>query len=416
MIANAEIIAVGSELLTASKIDTNSLWLTDQLNSFGVEVVQKSILGDDRTRLAEAIRNALGRSAIVILTGGLGPTEDDVTRDAAAAALGRQLTFREDVSEGIAERFRRMKRTMSEINKRQAYVIEGAEVLANDRGTAPGQWIAQDDRILTLLPGPPGELKAMFERHCRPRLEKLLPPQVIRTRFYRVACMPESDLDQLIAPVYTRFANPVTTILAALGDIQVHLRARCSTCDEAEALLARVGSEIEALLGDRIYTTTGQPLEAFIGDVLTARGESVAVAESMTGGLLAGRLTGIPGSSKYFKGGLLTYTDQAKARLLGISTELLESHGAVSEPAARAMASAARERLGTTYGVSITGYAGPDGGTEADPVGSVYIGVARHDECLVRRLHFVGDRNRIRTMAVQWALDLLRRSLMRSPD
>jgi nicotinamide-nucleotide amidase len=412
---DAEIIAVGSELLTASKIDTNSLWLTDQMNALGVEVTQKSIVGDDRSRLTAAVAGALERSQIVLITGGLGPTEDDVTRDAVAAALGRGQTFRQDLCDAIADRFQRMKRRMAEINKRQAFLIDDAEPLTNERGTAPGQWIEERGRIVALLPGPPGEMKHVFEAQVLPRLQHLLPPQVIRTRFYRVACMPESDLDQLIAPVYTKYSNPVTTVLAALGDIQVHLRARCATCEEGDLLLAEVGARIEELVGDRIYTDCGRSIEEVIAEFLTSRGETLAVAESATGGLLAGRLTSLAGASQYFNGGLLTYTDMAKQSLLGVSRELLAEHSAVSEPVACAMAHGARTKLSTTYAASVTGYAGPDGGTDRDPVGTFYIGVATPETCVVRRLHFTGDRNRIRTMAVQWTLDLLRRTLLRLP-
>ena len=219
---NAEIVAVGSEMLTEDKVDTNSLYLTGQLNTLGVEVVQKTIVGDDRTRLTAVISDALKRSEIVILSGGLGPTEDDVTRDAVAAALGVGQSFRQDVCDQISARFARMNRTMAEINKRQASVIDGAEVLPNENGTAPGQWISVQGKILMLLPGPPKELKALFEQQCLSRLRTILPQQVIRTMHMRVAGMGESDVDQLIAPVYTKYANPVTTILAGAGDIQIH--------------------------------------------------------------------------------------------------------------------------------------------------------------------------------------------------
>src|SRR5579871_3256718 len=233
--AVAEIIAVGSELLTPQKLDTNSLWLTDQLNALGVEVVRKTVVGDDRDRLTETILDAIGRSQVVVLTGGLGPTEDDLTRDAVGVALGRELIFHQEICDLIAERFRRFNRKMAEVNKRQAYVLDGAEVLPNDRGTAPGQWILKDGIAVMLLPGPPNELKAMFEKQCLPRLERLLPPQVLRTRFYRTIGLPEADLDQMIAPVYTRYTNPATTILAVSGEIHIHLRARCATAEQAEA-------------------------------------------------------------------------------------------------------------------------------------------------------------------------------------
>ena len=225
----AEIIAVGSELLTSQRIDTNSLFLTDQLNTLGVEVRRKMVVGDDRDLLTASIREALDRVEIVILTGGLGPTEDDLTRDAVASATGRKLIFRDDLRDAITQRFQRMNRKMAEINLRQAYAVDGAEALPNPNGTAAGQWLDHKNRVVMLLPGPPHEMKPMFLDQCVPRLTQRLPAQVIRTRFYRVAGMGESDLDQLIAPVYTKYTNPVTTILAAPSDIQIHLRARCDT-------------------------------------------------------------------------------------------------------------------------------------------------------------------------------------------
>jgi nicotinamide-nucleotide amidase len=408
---NAEIIAVGSELLTPERIDTNSLYLTDRLNSLGVEVVYKCVVGDDRERLAEAVRQAAARSEIVVLSGGLGPTEDDVTRDAVALALGRGTTYREEIADQIEARFRRMGRKMVEINRRQAYVIDGAEILANPNGTAPGQWIESDGRAVMLLPGPPPELKPMFERECLPRLERMVPPLALRTRFYRVAGMGESDLDQLIAPIYKPYANPVTTILAAPGDIQIHLRARCGTEAEAETLLAEVGGRIEELLGDRLYSRTGDPLEKVAGDLLRERGATLAVAESCTGGLVSERITSIPGSSDYFVGGFLVYTNAMKTALLGVAAGLLAEHGAVSAQAAEAMAAGACERTGAAWALSVTGVAGPGGSTEAAPVGTVFIGLAGPDGVCSLKSRFLGDRSRVRALAAQTALDLLRKKL-----
>jgi len=297
----AEIIAVGSELLTAQKIDTDSLYLTGELNALGIEVVSKTVVGDDRERLSAMIRDSLRRSPLVILTGGLGPTEDDVTRDAVASALGRELQFNPVVCEGIEARFRLMNRRMAEINRRQAYIIAGAEILNNENGTAPGQWVEDNGRIVILLPGPPIELKPMFARCCLPRLQAAIPSAVIRTRFYRVSGMPESELDQLISPVYTRYSNPVTTILAAPGDIQIHLRARTETEPQAEALLNELGAQIEELLGKRIYSCNGEPLEAVVGAALRRRRETLSVAESCTGGFLAGRITRRRGSVRLLR-------------------------------------------------------------------------------------------------------------------
>lgn len=409
---DAAIIAIGSELLTPQRLDTNSLFLTDRLNALGVELLFKMVVGDDRVRLVQAMQHALASAQILILTGGLGPTEDDVTRDAVSQLTGRELLFSEEIVQWIAERFKKFGRTMAENNKRQAYQLTGAEILPNPNGTAPGQWLTWEGRHILLLPGPPNELKPMFENHCIPRLEKLLPPQVIRSRFYRVAGMGESDLDQLISPVYKTFENPVTTILAAPGDIQIHLRARCGTEAEAEELLKKVGDPIASLLGDRIYSRNGDPIEAVVGRMVQGRDLTLAVAESCTGGMLAERITSVAGASEYFAGGFLAYTYKAKTELLGIAPDVLREHGAVSETVAKLMAVAARERTRASVGVSITGVAGPSQGDEKEPVGTVFIGVSVGASTTVRRFQFPGDRKRVRTMATQTALDLLRKKLM----
>ncbi|MDX1980100.1 MAG: competence/damage-inducible protein A [Bryobacteraceae bacterium] len=409
---NAAILAIGSEMLTPQRIDTNSLFVTDKLNTLGVEVVLKMVVGDDRKRLVQAMRHALSEAGLLIISGGLGPTEDDLTREAVADLTGRELIFRQEVVDWIAERFRRFNRPMAENNKRQGYVLDGAEILPNPNGTAPGQWLTHGGAHILLLPGPPGELKPMVENHCLPRLEKLLPPMVIRTRFYRVAGMGESDLDQLIAPVYKPFENPATTILAAPGDIQIHLRARCETETEAEDLLKKVGDPIAGLLGDRIYSRNGDPLETVAGRMLKERMLTLSVAESCTGGMLAERITSVPGASEYFAGGLLTYTNRAKQDLLGIDMDLIDEHGAVSEVVAKAMALGARERTGSKVALSVTGVAGPSQGEEKEPVGTVFVAIAHGELCTAKRLVYPGDRKRVRTMAVQAALDMLRRKLL----
>jgi nicotinamide-nucleotide amidase len=409
---NAEIIAVGSELLTADRVDTNSLWLTRELNALGVELRRKVVVGDDRALLAQAVRAALERAGIVILTGGLGPTEDDVTRDAVAEALGRKLVFRQDLLDTLSERFQRLNRKMADNNRRQTFVVDGAEPLPNGRGTAPGQWIEAAAKAILLLPGPPHELKAMFTAECLPRLAARLPVQVIRTRFYRVAGMGESDLDLLISPVYKPYLNPATTILAGAGDIQIHLRAHGETEAQAEALLEAVGPPIEALLGDRLYSRDGASLETVIGRQLRARGATVSVAESCTGGWLGERITSVAGSSDYFVGGFLVYTDPMKTRLLGVDAALLKQFTAVSEQAAKAMAEGARARTGSTYAVSVTGEAGPQSQSGA-PVGTVVVGLASPDgEPQAYRYQLFGDRNGVRSRAAQWALDELRRKLV----
>jgi nicotinamide-nucleotide amidase len=413
--SDAEIIAVGSEMLTSQRLDTNSLFITDQLNALGVEVRRKLIVGDDRAILTAAVRDALAHADIVIVTGGLGPTEDDLTRESVAQALGRELVFHQDLSDAIEERFRRRQRRMAANNKKQAFVVTGAEILPNPNGTAVGQWIRErteaDAKVVMLLPGPPGELKPMFANECVPRLAELLPAQSIRARQYRVTGMTESDLDHLIAPVYSKFTNPATTILASPGDIQIHLRARCATEEEAERLLAEVGGGIEGLLGDRIFSRNGDSLEAVVGQLLRARGATVAVAESCTGGMVAERITSVPGSSAYFAGGFIVYSNAMKERALGVDPDLIAKHTAVSEEMARAMAESARIRSGATYAISTTGEAGPESSTGA-PVGTVYAGFAGPNDAVeARKFNLPGDRARIRMFATQGALDFLRRRI-----
>ncbi len=413
---NAEIIAAGSEMLTPARIDTNSLYLTAELNNIGVEVVAKSVIGDDRDRLAAAIRRALSDSPILILSGGLGPTEDDVTREAVAQALNRKLTYSGEIAKALERRFARAGRKMAGINMRQAFVIEGAAVLPNDRGTAPGQWVEESGAVAMLLPGPPHELQAMFERECLPRLAGMVPRMAIRTLSLRVAGMAESDVDQIVAPIYKKYENPATTILAAAGEIQVHLRARCASVAEADALLAEVGGPIELALGDRVYSRNGEPLEAVVGGLLRRSGATVSVAESCTGGLLGERITSVAGSSGYFAGGFITYSDAMKVEMLGVSLDTLERFGAVSGETAEAMAVGARRRTGSTYALSVTGAAGPEAPSgpagNPIPVGTVYIGLAGAAGARVLRRVLFGDRQRIRVFAAQMALDLLRRRML----
>jgi nicotinamide-nucleotide amidase len=408
----AEIIAVGSEMLTPERVDTNSLFLTAQLNDLGIEVTAKHVIGDDRERLASAVRRALSMVRLVIVSGGLGPTEDDVTRDAMALALDRRQVLNPDILAGIEQRFRAMNRHMPGINRRQAMVMEGAHVLANERGTAPGQWIEDGDRIAILLPGPPHELKHMFERQCAARLSRIVPPLAIRTLVLRISGMSESELDQTIAPIYKRYENPATTVLAHNGDMQVHLRARCSSERGAETLLAEVGSQIELALGDRIYSRNGDPLEVVVGQKLAARHATLTVAESATGGGLADRISLVPGSSAYFPGGFVTYSRHLKTELLGVTEELLRQFGAVSRETAIAMAKGALRRTGATYAIAITGNAGPTTDGEESPVGAFFIAIGTSQDVQVtQRVWPAPDRVRVRAFAAQMALDLLNRKL-----
>jgi nicotinamide-nucleotide amidase len=409
---NAEIIAVGSELLTPERVDTNSLLVTQQLNALGVEVVVKQVIGDDRAMLSRAIRDALERSDLLFLIGGLGPTEDDVTRDAAAAAVGRKLVLSLEQEAVLLKRFRQLNKPMAENNLRQAYLLEGAEALPNPHGTAPGQYLITARGAMVLLPGPPREMAPMLENEAVPRLKLILPRRCIKTRSFRITGMGESDLDKLISPIYKRYDNPTTTILFAAGDLFVHLRTRCATERECCLLLREVGDPIAELLGERVYTEdANETLEHVVACLLRHAHATLTTAESCTGGLIAARVTELAGSSDYFMGGFVTYTDAQKTQVLGVPQQLIRAHTAVSREVAGAMAERARELSGATYAVSTTGYAGPSGGSECDPVGTVYIGLAGPQGTKVKRISHGGDRHRVRMLATQYALDLLRGEL-----
>lgn len=409
---NAEIIAVGSEMLTAARLDTNSLFITDQLNTLGIEVTAKHVIGDDRQRLVNGILRSLEAADVVILSGGLGPTEDDLTRESVAQALGLSLYPDAGVRDALVRRFQAMQRVMPEINLRQAMVIEGADILPNDRGTAPGQWLATGSKFVVLLPGPPSELKSMFTRECLPRLAKIAPPAAIRTAVLRITGLSESQLDATLAPIYKDREHLVTTVLAHDGDLQVHFRAQCDTLAQATALSEEVAQLAADALGDHVYSLTGEPLEAVIGQRLSAAGQTLAVAESATAGGLAERITRVPGSSAYFLGGYVTYSKRLKTALLGIPESLLAEFGAVSRETAEAMAEGARRATAADWAVAITGNAGPaaDGG-EA-PVGTMFIAVSdAHHTTVTHRVWPLNDRGRVRAFAAQAALDLLNRRL-----
>jgi len=404
----AEIIAAGSELLTPYRLDTNSLFLTGRLNLLGIRVTRKVIVGDSREDLVDAFRDALERANVVISIGGLGPTEDDLTREALAELLGLRLVRHEEILQGIRDRFRRFGRTMPESNVRQAMVPEGAEVLANPLGTAPGLWLETRGYIAVLLPGPPGELEAMFNREVEPRLAHRGPSQRLHTRELRVVGMSESDLDSRIAPIYSQYEGLETSILAARGEIQIHPRIWSSDSTSAERLLDNLVKKIEIALGDCVFSTTREPLEFVVGAALRAHDATIATAESCTGGLLAERLTRVPGSSVYFPGGIVCYSNDWKTEWTGVPAETIETHGAVSSEVAIALAEGIRRRSSTTLGVGITGIAGPDGGTPEKPVGTVHIALASEGGCKEKQFRFPGEREQVRWSATQMALDWVR--------
>jgi nicotinamide-nucleotide amidase len=413
---NAEIIAIGSELLTPFRQDTNSLYLTEQLNQLGVEVIFKTIVGDRREHLVQAASLALSRADIVILMGGLGPTEDDLTREAVAEALGLELRCDPETLANIEQRFAAHGWKMAPNNRKQADVLPGATVLANANGTAPGQWISGKyegrEKIIMLLPGPPHELQALFEEQCMDRLRAKVPPQFIATRELKITGMGESHCDARVAPIYKRFPDVQTTILAGAGEIQLHLKTCGASLDAAQRRVDELVSQIEDELGDYVFSDNGESMEQIVGNYLQMRNATLAVAESCTGGLLAQRITSVSGSSRYFVGGAIVYSNELKTSLAGVPAELIEKHGAVSREVSAALAEGIRERCGATLGLGVTGVAGPTGGTAEKPVGLVFHALAsdRGTEIIERK--FPGDRKRIRWFASQQALDMVRRKLM----
>ncbi len=404
----AEIIAVGSELLTPDRLDTNSLFLTEELNKLGIEVLRKTIVGDDRELLAEAFRDALNRVPVVIASGGLGPTEDDLTRETVAELLGRRLQRNEEVVRAIETRFRSFKRDMPAVNLRQAMVPEGAEVLENLRGTAPGLWIEDKGRMVALLPGPPRELKPLFMEQVLPRLRLHVSGVQMFQRELRVTGLGESHVEERIRPIYMHYKDVHTTLLAAPGEVQIHLRMWASDAFSAEATLEEIVRSLGLALGDRIFTHKGVPLEEVVAELLATNRATIATAESCTGGLLAERLTRIPGSSTYFLGGVVSYSNERKTAWTEVPPELIAKKGAVSVEVAVALAEGIRRSVGSTFGVGITGIAGPGGGTEEKPVGTVHVALASPSGTNERLVHLPGDREAIRFNASQVALDMVR--------
>ncbi|MBZ5570749.1 MAG: competence/damage-inducible protein A [Acidobacteriia bacterium] len=413
---NAEIIAIGSEMLTPFRQDTNSLYLTEKLNLLGVEVIFKTIVGDSLAHLTQAASLALSRADIAIFMGGLGPTEDDLTREAVAEALGLELRRDPEVVAWLEQRFAARGWKMAANNLKQADVITGGVVLPNANGSAPGQWISGKyegrEKIVILLPGPPHELKALFEEHCVERLRAKIPLQFIATRELKITGIGESHCDARVAPIYKRFTDVQTTILAGAGEIQLHLRSRAGSLDTAQKRVDELVEKIEEELGDLVFSDNGDSMEQIVGYYLQMRNATLAVAESCTGGLIGQRITSVSGSSRYFVGGAIVYSDQLKTALAGVSAELIKKHGAVSGETAAALAEGIRKRCATTFGLGVTGVAGPTGGTAEKPVGLVFHALASETGTEVVERRFAGDRKRIRWFASQQALDMVRRRLL----
>ena len=404
----AEIIAVGSELLTPDRLDTNSLYLTEELNAIGIEVLRKTIVGDNRELLSETFRDALNRVPLIITSGGLGPTEDDLTRETLAGLLGRKLRKNDDVLRHIEGRFRALGREMPPVNVRQAMVPDGAEILENPRGTAPGLWLEDAGRSIVLLPGPPRELKPLFREQVLPRLHRRVSEVRMFHREIRVTGLGESHVEQRIVGIYKRFPEVNTTVLAAPGETQVHLRMWTNEAERAKKTLDEIVQGFDIALADRIFSQDGASMEEVIARELTMHNATISAAESCTGGLLAQRLTSIAGSSSYFLGGVVCYSNELKTAWVGVPAELIEAKGAVSSEVAIALADGIRRRVGSTFGVGITGIAGPGGGSEEKPVGTVHIALSHAGGVKERGVRFPGDREAIRWQASQVALDMVR--------
>jgi nicotinamide-nucleotide amidase len=412
----SEIIAVGSEMLTPYRQDTNSLYLTEKLNEIGVTVAFKTIVGDRRKDLVGAIKNALARTDIVILMGGLGPTEDDLTREAVAETLSLKLKRDAPQVAALHARAATWRITMPENNLKQADLIEGATFLNNPNGSAPGQWLetlySGYRKLIILIPGPPHECKPLFDEECLPRLREIVPERHLAQRILKAAMIPESQADKLLAPIYTTYTDVETTILAHAGDIQLTLLCTKKNKDLAEQRVEELATRLEEALDDWMYSAEGESLEQIVLYYLGLRQATLAVAESCTGGLVAQRITSVPGSSRSFLGGVVVYSNEMKTAFADVPAELIELHGAVSSEVASALAEGIRKRTGAVLGLGVTGIAGPGGGTETKPVGRVYIAVSDAQATDSFERTFRGSRDLIRQWASQQALDLVRRRLM----
>ncbi len=412
----AEIVAIGSEMLTPYRQDTNSLFLTERLNELGISVAFKTVVGDNLEHLTSAAGVAIGRADVILFMGGLGPTKDDLTREAVAVALGIELKRDNDLVTELYKRFAERRLQMPENNAQQCDVLQGAVVLRNTKGTAPGQWLETEfegkPRMIALLPGPPHELHTMWDTEVMPRLRDKVPAAAIATRVLKVAMMGESAVDQRTAPIYQKYPNVETTVLSGQGQVEFHLRATAATMEEAHAEVDRLAGELEDELDDAVFSSQGESLEEIVNYYLQMRNAKLAVAESCTGGLVAERITSVAGSSRSFLGGAVVYSNDLKTLFADVPPLMIEAHGAVSREVALALADNIRELCNADIGVGVTGIAGPGGGTEEKPVGLVFVAVSNgHKQEVVQR-RFFGDRERVRRWASQQALDMVRRMLM----
>lgn len=410
---NAEIIAVGTELLLGQIVNTNAQFLSQELAALGIGLYYQTVVGDNPERLAATLSQALSRAEVVLLTGGLGPTADDLTRETVAAVLERPLQFDSLLWQGIAARMQRFGRPIPENNRRQAMVPLGAEVLPNPNGTAPGLAIRCGSRAVFLLPGPPREMQPMFRAEVRPRLVRMAGQGVILSRSLRVIGVGESALDEQIGDLIAAQANPTIGLYAKLGEVEVRLSARAVSQAAASELIAPLETEIRSRLGDCIYGVDEDSLPAVLGELLRRRAFRLTLAESCTGGLIGSLLTAVPGSSDYFDRAYVTYSNQAKQEMLGVDPNILTIQGAVSAECAQAMASGARLASGADCSIAVTGIAGPGGGSPTKPVGTVFVAIDTPFGCQVEQLRLSGDRVTIQERTAKAALNLTRLLLLK---
>ncbi len=412
----AELLTIGTELLLGQIVDTNASWMAQRLAEAGVDVYYKSTVGDNRGRIEAAMRLAMSRADVIIMTGGLGPTEDDLTRDVLAAVLDRPLRLDLQVLTAIEQRFAHRRVAMPENNRKQAMVPEGAEVLHNPRGTAPGLWIRHGNRALVCMPGVPSEMRPMLADQVIPRIRQALGIQSrIVSRVLKTCGISESTLDQRIGDYFRDMRNPTIGVLAHAGEIHVRLTCKGEDAGEIAARLDDLEGKIRARLGHLIFGRDDEKLETVVGRLLRERAATLAVVESCTGGLLASRLTDVPGSSDYFARGVVAYNLEAKAHLLNVPASLVERHGVVSLEVARAMAAGVRQTSGTAFGLATTGIAGPTGGTPEKPVGLVCVALAWGGGDGAREFRLLGDREQVKYRGAQMALEMLRRHLLGIP-
>jgi nicotinamide-nucleotide amidase len=408
---NAEIIGIGTEILLGQIANSNAQWISQRLAEVGVDVLHHRAVGDNEERIAEAFRLALSGADVVIATGGLGPTGDDITRQGLAAALGLRLERRKEIEDFLRQKFLRLGRDMPESNLVQADVPEGASYILPDRGTAPGLVVEADGRRVYAVPGVPAEMREMMEGTILPELSRLVGPSTLVSRMLKVTGIPEARVGEMLDDLFRSSLNPTVAYLASAGEVRVRLSAKASTRREAEALLEPLEEKIRERLGEALFGADQEELESVVGRLLSERELWVACAESLTGGGLAARITSVQDASKYFAGGAVTYAPDAKRDVLGVSSETIEKHGTVSEECAREMARGARRVFGADVGLSTTGVAGPDPLEGKDP-GTVWVALSAEEAEEARTFRAPGDREQVQRWAQQAALDLLRRYLL----